>query len=273
MSKKKAGKQASQLRLWIVANAGGVGKTTLGIHVGYGLAQKGLKVLFIDLDTNGSLARFCGLDPDLDPSQTSATLFDRTFSGQYPVFTPEWVACKGNFDLCLGGDVMLSVALDLPSRTGREFILKKVFNKYPNDYDVVILDSPASLDAISYCALACSTHILMPLPMSVKMTGLDALLQWIRIESDALDLEPVPSILGGVPMKVAGNADQKAFYSEIEDVLEEQNIKCYQGVRFSAEFENASNRGIAPLQIYRPKHPASKDFEVIVKDIVKVYKA
>jgi hypothetical protein len=32
---------------------------------------------------------------------------------------------------------MLGVALDLPTRTGRELILKKVFKKYPTDYDPI----------------------------------------------------------------------------------------------------------------------------------------
>jgi chromosome partitioning protein len=90
MAKSKISKPARQIILWIAANAGGVGKTTLGIHVGYKFAQLGLKVLFIDLDTNGSLARFCGLNADLKPSETTAALFDRNFDGNYPIFTPEW---------------------------------------------------------------------------------------------------------------------------------------------------------------------------------------
>ncbi len=55
-------KPERQIILWIVANAGGIGKTTLGLHLGYRMAQLGLKVALIDLDTNGSAARFCGLD-------------------------------------------------------------------------------------------------------------------------------------------------------------------------------------------------------------------
>lgn len=51
--------------IWIASNAGGVGKTTLAIHVGYRLAQHGVKTLLVDLDTNGSLARFCGLRPPI----------------------------------------------------------------------------------------------------------------------------------------------------------------------------------------------------------------
>lgn len=255
--------------LWIVANAGGVGKTTLGIHLGYRLAQLGFNILLIDLDTNGSLARFCGLSSELDPMQTTAALFERDFSGNYPIQTPAWGTPKGKFDVCLGGDVMLSVALDLPSRTGRELVLKKALKKYPVPYDLVILDSPASLDVLSYTALAVATHILIPLPMSVKLGGVDSLLQWIRGEAESLDLEPMPDILGAVPMRIANNSDQQAFYSEISAVLAAQEVNCFPGIRYSAEFENASNRGRAPLYLYRSGHGACKDFEPVVQSLLQ----
>jgi chromosome partitioning protein len=271
MPKLKTLQPARQIVLWIAANAGGVGKTTLGIHIGYRFAQLGLKVLFIDLDTNGSLARFCGLESDLKPELTAAALFDRNFDGNYPIFTPEWGNPQGRFDTCLGGDVMLGVALDLPTRTGRELILKKAFKKYPTDYDLIILDSPASLDVLSYAALAVATHILIPLPMSIKLSGIDSLLKWIRMETEALDLNPPPTLLGGVPMRVATSADQQAFGQEIADVLGGQSVPCFPGVRFSSEFENASNRGMAPLYLYRPKHPACQDFQPIVDELTRSF--
>jgi chromosome partitioning protein len=53
----------------------------------------------------------------------------------------------------LGGDVVLGVALDLPSRTGRELLLKKAFKKYPTNYDLFMqLGSPA-LTVISFAYL------------------------------------------------------------------------------------------------------------------------
>lgn len=262
-------KAVHQIILWIVANAGGIGKTTLGVHLGYRLAQLGFNTLFIDLDTNGSLARFCGLEPELDPAQTTAALFDRLFTGEYPIQTPSWGIPKGKFQICQGGPVMVGVGLDLPSRTGREFVLRKTLKKYVIGHDVIILDSPASLDVLSSCALAAATHILIPLPMSVKLSGVDWLLQWIRDESEALDLDPTPNLLGGIPMRVANNADQQVFYSEIGQVLAEQGVPCFTGIRYSAEFENASNRGVAPLYLHRPSHEACKDFDTVVSVLVK----
>lgn len=118
--------------IWIASNAGGVGKTTLAIHIGFRLAQRGIKTLLVDLDTNGSLARFCGLKLPITTEETSAALFSRQFDGNYPIVFPEWKQSHGKFGLCLGGDIMVSVALDLPSRTAKEYILQKAFKKFPH---------------------------------------------------------------------------------------------------------------------------------------------
>ncbi|MBW4470608.1 MAG: ParA family protein [Stenomitos rutilans HA7619-LM2] len=259
---------AEAVVIWIASNAGGVGKTTLSIHIGYRLAQHGVKTLLVDLDTNGSLARFCGLESPIDAEQTSAALFSRQFNGNYPVAFPTWKqAAPEKFGLCLGGDIMVSVALDLPARTGREYVLQKTFKKFPPPAEVILLDSPASLDVLSYCALAAATHILIPSPMSIKISGVDSLLQMIRSESEELNLIPPPQILGGVPMKVAKNADQQMFATEIKDIFEDQDVHCFPAIRENKHFENAANRGIAPLYLYRPGNEACKDFEPIVDAI------
>ncbi|MCC5622954.1 hypothetical protein [Nostoc sp. CHAB 5715] len=48
-------------------------------------------------------------------------------------------------------------------------------------------------------------------------------------------------------------------------------IKLYPKIRSSNEFKNASAYGL-PLHKYRPKHPACKDFKLIVDDVIALIK-
>ncbi|MBW4458233.1 MAG: ParA family protein [Nostoc indistinguendum CM1-VF10] len=58
-----------QVRLALLSNAGGSGKTTLAVHLAYLLANEGFRVALIDLDPQGSVSLFCGL-PRPKGSQT-----------------------------------------------------------------------------------------------------------------------------------------------------------------------------------------------------------
>ncbi len=69
-------------------------------------------------------------------------------------------------------------------------------------------------------------------------------------------------------MKVAKNADQQAFASEIASVFAEQDVYCFPPVRENKYFENAANRGVAPLYLYRPGDKACQDFEPIVSAVM-----
>ena len=43
---------------------GGVGKTTCAVNIGFELARRGRSILLIDMDPQGNLTSWCGLDPD-----------------------------------------------------------------------------------------------------------------------------------------------------------------------------------------------------------------
>ena len=258
----------NQLVLWIGANAGGVSKTTLTLHIGYEMARRGINVLALDLDTNVSMAQFCGLPKDFDWEQSTAAIFNEKFSGQYPIVTPEWGDLKGRFDTCLGGTMMVQVSLDLATRSRREYTVADVLKDYPLPHQLILLDCPASLGTLSDVALAASTHLLLPIEVSSKsLSGTDALLTWYRVNCRKLRLKPTPAILGVVPAQYnKEEAQQRGLMETLPEALEQQSVKCYPPIRYTPEFKNAAMQGI-PLQLYRPKHRAIQDFEPICNDL------
>jgi chromosome partitioning protein len=259
-----------QVVLWIGANAGGVSKTTLTVHIGYEMAARhGMKVLALDLDTNVSMAQFCGLPKDRPWEQTTALIFNEEFDGNYPVVTPRWGSfSKGQFDVCLGGTVMIQVSLDLATRSRREYTIADVLGDYPLPYDLILLDCPASLGTLSDVALAASTHLLLPIEVSSKsLSGTDALLTWYRVNCRKLRLKPVPSVLGVVPVQYdKEEAQQRSLMETLPEALKQQSIDCYPPVRYTPEFKNSAMQGV-PLQVHRPKHRALEDLQPICNDL------
>ncbi|MEM2030512.1 MAG: AAA family ATPase [Archaeoglobaceae archaeon] len=106
------------MKIAIVNQKGGTGKTTLAFHLSYLLAEK-FRTLAIDLDPQAALTRASGLDPE-SLEAAMDTIFQSYIRGERNVRVPD-IARNVNF----GGVEYLI----LPSRLGleiRDMIVKKI---------------------------------------------------------------------------------------------------------------------------------------------------
>lgn len=260
-----------QVVVSICANAGGVGKTTLSVHIGYEMSRRGFNVALIDLDSNGSINLFCGLSRNPKAQDTIAAVFAESFNGVYPFVTPEWGEPKGKLQVCQGGAHLSKVADELSTRKRREYILADRLSDYPLPHDLVILDCPATLGSFNDAALAVSTHLLIPVELRYKsVKGSIGLLEWYRASCKELRLNPPPKILGFVPSKYdSGEAAQRKILKELPQQLQQIKICCYKEIRYSTEFNNASGKGL-PLHLSRRNHDAVNDFATICDDLTNI---
>lgn len=248
----------------ILANAGGVGKTTLAVHIAYEMSRRNFSVALFDLDPQRSLDVFCGLS-SAEPSKTTTHVFAKGFQGSYPL-----ISCWGSpkIEVCQGHPSLTEVANDLVIRKRGEYILADRFKSHPLGHDLIILDCPATLGMLNVNALAASTHILVPVQLEMKsIAGAAELVEWCINTSEELQLEPRPPILGFVPsMYDERRAIHKSYLQQLPVIAEELQIKVYPKIRDSSEFKNASANGL-PLQKYRPAHQATRDFQEIADDL------
>lgn len=260
-----------QVVLWIGANAGGVSKTTLAIHIAYEMARRGVKVAILDLDTNVSMAQFSGLPKSPRWEDTISHVFSEGFTGNWPFATPNWGTLKGTVEICRGGPVMVQTGLELALKKRREYILRDRLTDFPLSHQLVILDCPATLGSLNDVALAVSTHLLIPVELTPKsLSGCDALLAWYRMSCKEMRLDPPPEILGVVPTRYNQEESiQRDYLKMLPQMLLGQKIHCYPHMRYSREFINASDRGL-PLQLHRSSHKACEDFAPICDDLKKI---
>lgn len=140
--------------LAILNQKGGVGKTTTAVTLASGFAQKGYKVLLVDLDTQGNVADSLGipqgdglrrlLSPDLRQPLEQIV----TYSRQECLF----VICS---DKTTAG-----LKQTLAGVTLREYILADALEAA--DYDLIFLDCAPSVDLLHFAALAAADYLLIP---------------------------------------------------------------------------------------------------------------
>lgn len=249
----------------ILANAGGVGKTTLAVHLAQFLSQRGMKIALIDLDPQRSLDVFCGL-PAANPENSIIQVLGKDFDGNWPLISA-WD--NPNIEVCQGHPSMAQLASDLVIRRRGEYVLADRLKAHPLPHDVIILDCPATLGIICENAIAASTGLLVPIQLEMKsVSGVADLVQWLIGTAEDLMLEPRPPILGLVPsLYDKSRAIHRQYLQELPEIAANLKVKLYPQIRDSAEFKNCSANGL-PLSKYRPTHPACKDFTAIVNDIV-----
>lgn len=267
--------------LAVISNAGGSGKTTLATNLAYELARSQVSrrrpcsVALIDLDPQGSLSLFCGVEKPSIPEQSVSVALTDSFSGSWPL-VPCWTEYGLKVEVCQSiQQPLLKIADDLVSHPRGPYILADNLKDYPLPNDLIIIDCPATLGRLNLVALAASTHIIIPMQLEPKSaSGAAELLQFYFIECRRLRLDPYPVVMGIVPLQYRSDqAIHRDILNQLPTIIAQLQLgdcRCYPPIRFSYEFSNASGAGL-PLHLYRKKHPAVKDFAQITSDLSALF--
>ena len=143
---------------------GGVGKTSLVLHLSGALAQLGRRVLAVDADPQSSLtAGFLGIDEAraLDPDGTIAAVL----AGEDPY--PEAVLRPTAFErISLLPGSRHAVGFNIPhphlAPYEDQARLRDYLAPLHADYDLILIDCPPNLHACSWAAMAAADGLLVP---------------------------------------------------------------------------------------------------------------
>jgi chromosome partitioning protein len=257
------------LTISILANAGGVGKSTLAVHLAYTVSRCGFSVALLDLDPQHSLDRFCGLVPADAERSMAYILGTKTFKGDWnlvPAWDGQILVSQSHIDLA-------QVSIDLATRRRGSYTLRDRLRNCPIPCDLVVLDCPATLGMLCENALSASDLVLVPVQLEPKSIGGAAdLVAWCITASNELELEPRPKIQGIVPSIYNKDAAiHRQYLEQLPEITVQLEIQVYPPIRYSKEFINTSAYGL-PLHKYRSGHPACDDFEAIAHDLVTLLK-
>src|SRR3954454_2690325 len=133
---------------------GGVAKTTSTLNLGVALAERGLRVLAVDLDPQGNLTMSQGYDPDA----IERSMFD-VLVHRLPI---EEIVAHAEIDLAVSSIDLAGAELALSSMIGRERALEKALVRARGEYDFILIDTPPSLGLLTINAFVAATGVIVP---------------------------------------------------------------------------------------------------------------
>lgn len=197
---------------------GGVGKTTTNVNMAAYVAQRGFRVLVIDIDPQGNTTSGFGVDKDsLENTTYDLLLSDAAITSIIlPMENAENISIiPSNMDLA-GADI------ELASMPDRERILKKKLEAVTGDYDYVFIDCPPSLGLLTINALTAAHSVIIPMQCEYyALEGISQLVKTINLVKKGLnkDLEIEGVVLtmfdGRRNLQIQVAEELKSYFGEL----------------------------------------------------------
>lgn len=155
----------------IVNRKGGVGKTATCQALGAGLALRGHKVLFVDLDSQCNLTYALGAK--IAPPSAMEVLTGTATAEDAIQHAPGGDIIAGSPTLA-GADISIK-------DTGKEYRLKEALEPISEAYDYVVVDTPAALGTLTVNALTAADSVIIPVQAEIySLQGIGQLSQAIE---------------------------------------------------------------------------------------------
>ena len=159
----------------VVNQKGGVGKTTTAVNLTAALKDLGKRVLLCDFDPQANATSGLGIDKrKLQDSVYDAVVND--------VPTRQAIVNTRFGDVLPATADLAGAAVELISLESPNFRLKNALAQVKDDYDVIFIDCPPSLEMLTVNALAAADGILVPVQCEYyALEGLTDLMSTLRI--------------------------------------------------------------------------------------------
>ena len=171
-------------RIIAIANQkGGVGKTTTAINLASCLAEKGKKVLAIDMDSQGNMSSGFGIDKDNLEYSIYETLIGECNLGQSMI-----VDVFPNLNVVPSSKNLAGAEVEFIEIKDPQTVLKKLVRNIRKKFDFIIIDCPPALGMLTINAMTAADTVIVPIQCEFyALEGLSQLLHTINMIKQKLN--------------------------------------------------------------------------------------
>ena len=253
-------------RLQIFLNfKGGTGKTSLSTSYAYRLAERGYRVLLIDLDSQGHATKCLGREGASITRTLLEVLIRKTPLEEVVIGT----AMPG-LHLVPSNLAMSTIDLALMPLAGREFRLRNALEQVAGRFHFVVMDAPPSFGLLNLNALMAAQDLVIPvLADFLSYDGLKLLFETLQGLEDDLShqLEHIFIVVNAYnqTFKIAREALEALKKHYADHLLETVVRQC-------TKFAQASSES-CPIFGHDPDSKGAKDIEAMQLEILGRIKA
>lgn len=237
---------------------GGIGKTTSAGAIGEVLSRKGKKVALVDLDPQGNLTAWNGIDLSNDDYTSRELLLGECSFKQ--------AVKSGTYYDIVPADQYLEHAPSELKASRALFALRNALKEARNDYDFIIIDCPPNMGMLTTNALVASDEVLIPMTSSkFSEAGLD------EIQSSIQDIKensnPSLSVAGVFFNRLdSRNNLSKKKIGEIKELSAKYNMPFFERtIRRTVRVDEAQD-DLKALSDYEKAETVMGDFEELVRE-------
>lgn len=250
---------------WTIAisnQKGGVGKTTTCISLGACLAEMGNRILIVDLDSQANLTMSAGFDPD----SLEWAIPDLLEPEDETIDSSNFVIPTSYEDLhILPSDVRLAaVEQSLYQKPEYEKTLKDGLSRWSSKYDVILIDCPPSLGALTLMGLTAADIVLVP--VQCEYFSARGLMRLIDV-MDAVKKHTNPDIdyLLVVTLFDKRNRISRQVLDQLKQTLSSKFLSTIIGI--DTKLRESAVAG-EPIIVYSPQSRASRYYRQLARELV-----
>lgn len=251
-------------RIIAVANQkGGVGKTTTSINLSACLAEKGKKVLLVDMDSQGNTTSGLGLEKN-DLEKTIYEVLRNEISVEEAIVKID--DCFENLFLIPSNRNLAGAEIELITSENMQYILKEKLSPIRDEYDFIILDCPPALGMLTVNAMTASDSVLVPIQCEFyALDGLTQLIYTINLIQENLN----PSLIIEGVVFTMYDARTNLSLQVVENVKDNLNQNIYKTIiPRNVRLAEAPSHGL-PINLYDKRSSGAEAYHLLADEVIE----